>query len=965
MSKGIRQARLGLGVAFILGAGVVHAGAPDMTWARAYNAQGLVESLDGPRTDVNDVTGYTYDVQGRLATVTDALGHVTTYGAYDSMGKPGTTTDANGVVTSLTYTPQEWPATITRDSTGTPSTTTLSYNAVGDLTQTQDADGVTLTYTYDDARRLTDITDGAGNHIHYTLDGAGNRTKEETFDASNTLTRSVSRTFTTLSQLLTLTDGLNHAVLRYDFPDGYDPMGHPTHSADGMGTERTQGYDALNRLVSAVDNAGGTDLATKDTVTAFSYDASDHLTGESDPDGLATTYTYDGLGHRTGLQSPDTGLSTDTFDAAGNRLVHTDAKGVVSTTAYDALNRPTSVSYTDATLDVAYHYDEANSVTGCATSAPVGRLTRIVESAVTTTYCYDPLGRVIQKRQVTASATDVTSYGYTLAGRLSQTAEPDGTVVSNTYDALGQLSSVQVSALGSSAQTVVSGMTYLPFGPVTSYTLGNGQVVTRTYDANYALTDLASPALNLHFARDALGRIVAEGSTAGASPATETYHYDVFSRLLEVDDASGSPVQSFTYNRTGDRLSKTGGIHASGTYTYTTGTHQLSGVGASSRSNDANGNTTGISAGGTAWGLGYNGRNRLTVVQADGATVGTYAYNALGQRIQKVVTLPSAATIRFAYDESSHLIGEYASDKRDYIWAGELPVAVVTTSGTTSQVDYVTADHLGTPRAITDASGTLVWQWAWVNNPFGEQAPTSVGGYTYNLRFPGQYIDAETGLSYNINRNYDSASGRYVESDPIGLDSGVSTYAYVVGNPLILIDDVGLDGHSAVTWAHSQIGKPGYGYFDPSEESRGRLQGITGGRGSFKCNKFVWDALMAGGDPAGRMGDGRIPSASEWGNPSTSISGYTSLPSDIPLLPGDVIGNGHHVGIYDPTSDGNPLTTSAAAPLTGGTGINGGVVNNDWGFRPGADEPTTATWRANVDLIGPIGVDGLFMGVAL
>ncbi|GAB3778918.1 RHS repeat-associated core domain-containing protein [Dyella agri] len=137
---------------------------------------------------------------------------------------------------------------------------------------------------------------------------------------------------------------------------------------------------------------------------------------------------------------------------------------------------------------------------------------------------------------------------------------------------------------------------------------------------------------------------------------------------------------------------------------------------------------------------------------------------------------------------------------RDYVWMDGIPVANVDTTGTTSTIAYVTADQLGTPRAIADSSGTTVWQWAYQSNAWGEAAPTGTG-YVYNLRFPGQYADAETGLSYNVNRDYDSDTGRYMQSDPLGLKGGqLNTYAYVGNNPLEFIDQLGLYDFYVTVW---------------------------------------------------------------------------------------------------------------------------------------------------------------------
>jgi RHS repeat-associated protein len=769
---------------------------------------GLMLSATGPRTDLSQTTTYTYYTSssatncgtpgsacyqaGDLDQVTDALGHVTTYASYDANGRVTRVTDANGINTDLTYTPRGWLAS--RSIGG--ATTTLSYTAYGAVASLTDPDGITTRYTYDAAHRLTDITDAQGNVIHYTLDNAGNKTGEQIRTSSGTVVHSLSRTYNTLGQLTALVDGLSQTVFNAGTSGSYDANGNLVQSADALGIQRKQGFDALNRLVSTIDNYNGTDTATKNTQSVFAYDARDHVEGVGDPDGLSTSYDYDGLGNRTALHSPDAGTSSDTYDAAGNRLTHTDAKGIVSTSTYDALNRRTNTSYADTTLNVSSIYDEANTVTGCSASSPIGRLTRVVEAGVTTVFCYDGHGNISQKKQITPGQVDLTQYTYTAADRLSSLTTPDQTAISYAHDSDGRISGVQVTPSGTSAAppAVVSSISYLPFGPISSYTLGNGQTVTRTYDANYRLTDLTSPTLALHFNRDALGNIIALGNAPGASPATETYSYDPLYRLTGITD-NGTALESYTYSPTGDRLSKTAPGLATGAYLYTSGTHQLASIGSTSRANDANGNTTGSVIGGNTYGFAYNGRNRLALVQQNGQTVGTYTYNAMGERIGKVATSPQAVTARYAYNEASQLIGEYGTSNRDYIWLGDIPVAVIdnTINGsvTTSTVNYVTADQLGTPRAVTNSAGTVIWTWAYAGNPFGEQQPTSSAGYVLNLRYPGQYYDTESGLVSNGMRPYEAALGRFDQSDPSGLAGGMSTYAADLNNPLSYFDPDG------------------------------------------------------------------------------------------------------------------------------------------------------------------------------
>ena len=102
---------------------------------------------------------------------------------------------------------------------------------------------------------------------------------------------------------------------------------------------------------------------------------------------------------------------------------------------------------------------------------------------------------------------------------------------------------------------------------------------------------------------------------------------------------------------------------------------------------------------------------------------------------------------------------------------------------------------MGTPRAITKASdNTKVWEWK-NDDPFGanlpNENPSGLGAFAFNPRFPGQYYDQETGTHFIWNRDYDPATGRYIQSDPIGLTGGIGTYPYANGNALMYVDPDG------------------------------------------------------------------------------------------------------------------------------------------------------------------------------
>jgi len=122
----------------------------------------------------------------------------------------------------------------------------------------------------------------------------------------------------------------------------------------------------------------------------------------------------------------------------------------------------------------------------------------------------------------------------------------------------------------------------------------------------------------------------------------------------------------------------------------------------------------------------------------------------------------------------------------EYVWLGNQRLATINNTGTY----YSHNDHLGTPQLMTDTNGVIAWQADY--EPFGK-ANVTTSIITNNFRMPGQYEDAETGLHYNYMRDYNPATGRYVQSDPIGLVAGLNTYAYALLNPMKFSDIFGLD----------------------------------------------------------------------------------------------------------------------------------------------------------------------------
>ena len=242
----------------------------------------------GPRTDVNSTTTYTYytcttgSQCGQVETITDALGHITTFNTYNGNGQPLTITDPNGVVTTLTY---DARARVLSRQVGS-ETTGFSYFPTGLLETVTLPDGSYIQYTYDTAHRLTQIADGAGNSLQYTLDTMGNRTAESAYDPTNTLERTHTRVFNTLNQLYKDIGAANTSAVTTVY--GYDSNGNLTTINAPLSRNTTNAYDALNRLNKVTDPNSG--------ISQYTYNTDDNLTQVTDPRSLVTGYQLNGLG---------------------------------------------------------------------------------------------------------------------------------------------------------------------------------------------------------------------------------------------------------------------------------------------------------------------------------------------------------------------------------------------------------------------------------------------------------------------------------------------------------------------------------------------------------------------------------------------------------------------------------------------------------------------------------------------
>lgn len=775
---------------------------------------GLLLSVDGPMLGPADTVTYSYYLEdapgcasgsascfyrkGDLWKVANPLGHTVEYLAYDGAGRVTTQSDASGLATSFEYHPRGWlAATRVHGIGGLPDRVTRTeYWPTGLAKRVTQPDGSYTSYTYDAAQRLVGIADNAGNTIEYILDAAGNRIAENIRDAAGTLTHTQSRVYNTLGKLVTRADASDNPT---DFT--YDSSGNSTSVTDALGRVTAHEYDPLNRLARSVQDVGGIAAESR-----FKYNASGDLTEVTDPKGLKTNYARNGFGEVVQQTSPDTGVTVFTYDNAGNVQTRTDARGTTATYAYDALGRTTATMFGDPAADIQYIYDQPSAACATGERTGTGRLASMIDGSGRTDYCYNAMGDLVRRVQTVEGQALTLSYAYDAAGRMQSMTYPDGSLVDYSYDASGQVSSVGVTPAGGAREVLLHGVQTLPFGPAKTWTFGNGRRLDRSYDLNYlpkSISD-ARDGLNVAFGLDPVGNITSltDGGSQGQSA---TLDYDGLGRLIAFKDAkTGVAIEQYSYDATGNRLSfsNSAGTQA---YEYPADSHRLASVDGVARTYDATGNTLTI---GDEWSYSYDPAGRLGAATRSGLAQSSYRHNGAGQRVAQSADPKNV----HLHGEGGEWLGSYSADlfpTQQVVWLGGRPVGLIEAG----KVLYIESDHLGSPRTVIDPRRDMaVWNWGLLGEAFGDgveaQDPDQDGAIqVFSLRFPGQRAEASSGLNYNYYRDYEPQTGRYSQSDPIGLRGGASTYAYSALSPLSNTDPLGL-----VVWRGHGHGAAGGNY---------------------------------------------------------------------------------------------------------------------------------------------------------
>lgn len=701
----------------------------------------------------NAGNSYSYDADGNLTQIVDPLGRVTNY-AYDKANRLNS---------------EQLPAPTSSDST---PYIYFSYDGLGQLIGVQDPRALSTNYSID----------GFGNQFASTNPDAG--IMEKTFDAAgNVLTSKDARgkvtsfTYDVLNRVNKISYGSGTPILlEYDggASGSMQAIGHLTRITDESGETKLD-YDVYGHVSGRTQTVGG-------GTDAKSYSV-----------GFVYGNTGNTNGHRILLTYPSGNKISYVYDAAGRvselSLIQSNGATVrlLTNIAYAPFGAPVSWSWGNSNSANPNDYSREFNQEGRLVSYPLGST---AANGIRRTVTYDAAGRIT---------------GAIHAG--NSTPSPSWFDQTYDYDDLDRL----ISYVGNSTS---ENYAYDASGNRTQLIIGSNIYTNTIANTSNRLTSASGPLTAQDYAYDATGNRTADRNTI--------YRYSDRGRLASVSNSGG--ITSYLYNGFGQRVRKSGAVDVSGSVKVVPGVIGYSRVTSQFTGTVTLTNNTTQTLSGPLNFVLQGLPSTVTLANKSGDQAG-YPYITLpgvslspgaSVLVSLVFDNPQKVNIVFTgrvfgignadyvYDDQGLLLAEYSNNGAvvtETVYLDDMPVAVLksmATNGTPSPADvyYVYTDHINTPRLITRSSDNkIVWRWD-ATDPFGlvgaNENPSGIGAFTYNLRFPGQYFDQESGLHYNYLRDYDPQTGRYLQSDPIGLAGGINTYGYVFNNPTNYVDPNGM-----------------------------------------------------------------------------------------------------------------------------------------------------------------------------
>ncbi len=496
----------------------------------------------------------------------------------------------------------------------------------------------------------------------------------------------------------------------------------------------------------------------------YEYDTDGDLTAITDGNGNRTQFDY-GLWNRPDqARYPDGGTEGYQYNPDGllQRLISgTDTLAEID---YTEAGKPKEIRYSDGQV-LRFEYNEQ------------GKITKAQNAEITLNYSYDDQGRLLCEERDGQTA----SYHYDEIGALSGITYPSGETVFFKYDADQRLIAIKDWQSGSHRFHYLdndSGVEHYHPGGVTT-TIHNSPL-GQPLDITVSGADYRK-LFSFRYQYDNEDRVQ---SFSDSHLGTRAYQYDADNQLLGVTSTNTPDLrEQFAYDKAGNRT------QCNGQQAQFNNLNQVLKQGDKQCTYDSRGNLIEYRTHRETWRYTYDARNQLIRAKSAKGIDISFGYDAFGRRLWK---RNGKREVRFFW-LGENLIGEtvYENDQvvstRDYLFMpGTFTPLATRIDG---EVYSYHTDHLGTPRRLTDKRGRVVWAADY--RGFGE-ALVSVRAVENNLRFPGQYFDAETGLHYNRFRYYSPALGRYISKDLITYIGGFNLYNYVGNNITNKFDGLGL-----------------------------------------------------------------------------------------------------------------------------------------------------------------------------